>query len=381
MPKGSTAGRWFSSKKGLLHFADCVPRCSYSDQYFLSNACGGTKEKLCYRGWRAGLSFKNPNASSNVVESASSVMNPFNPKVSVGMPVYNGERFVAEALDSILSQTYGDFELIISDNASTDSTEEICRLYAGRDRRIRYFRNPKNLGVGRNFRRTFELSSGEYFKWAAADDLCAPEFLKHCVEVLNGDSSVAIAFPRTAIIDEFGCKVSDNADSVDLQSPSPSERLRKLLLNLGLCDAQYGVMPIRFLRQTTLIQDFAGADICFLAELCLYGKFHEIAEVMFFRRFHPGCSSRNRSNVEVQHFYNPGSHKELYLREWRHLYEKVRALCRAPLNFQEKVRVARLLLELGTWNRRQLLNELLLALKWGTNSALVDKEVTRRKQG
>lgn len=308
-------------------------------------------------------------------------MNPLNPKVSVGMPVYNGERFVAEALNSILCQTYGDFELIISDNASTDSTEEICRHYAARDRRIRYLRNPKNLGVGRNFRRTFELSSGEYFKWAAADDLCAPEFLEHCVEVLNRDRHVAIAFPRTAIIDEFGSRVSEYEDSVDLQSPSPSERLRKLLLNLGLCDAQYGVMPIRFLRQTALIQDFVGADICFLAELCLYGKFYEIAKVMFFRRFHPGCSSRNRSNVELQRFYNPGSDKELYLREWRHLYEKVRALFRAPLNFREKVRVARLLLELGTWNRKQLLNELLLALKWESHSALADKGAIRRKKG
>ena len=107
------------------------------------------------------------------------------PRVSIGMPVFNGENYLAEALDSLLTQTFSDFELIISDNASTDKTEEICRAYAVRDQRIRYFRNQENLGASRNYNRVFELSSGEYFKWAAHDDLCAPEFLGRCVDVLD----------------------------------------------------------------------------------------------------------------------------------------------------------------------------------------------------
>ena len=106
------------------------------------------------------------------------------PRVSIGIPVYNGGRFIKEAIDSILAQTFEDFELILSDNASTDETEEICKEYATLDRRIRYYRNEENLGAAKNYNRVFELSNGEYFKWASHDDLCAPEYLERCIAAL-----------------------------------------------------------------------------------------------------------------------------------------------------------------------------------------------------
>ncbi|MBD2214537.1 glycosyltransferase family 2 protein [Nostoc linckia FACHB-104] len=98
-------------------------------------------------------------------------------RLSIGLPVYNGKKFIRESIDCILNQTFQDFELIISDNASTDNTEKICREYAAKDNRIRYYRNAKNIGCARNFHRAFELSTGEYFKWVAYDDLHAPEYL------------------------------------------------------------------------------------------------------------------------------------------------------------------------------------------------------------
>src|SRR5207244_10480282 len=107
------------------------------------------------------------------------------PRVSIGVPVYNGERYIAETLDSLLAQTFEDFELIISDNASHDRTEGICRAYAAKDSRIRYVRNSTNLGAARNYRLAVELSSGEYFRWANCDDLFAPTSLSRCVEVLD----------------------------------------------------------------------------------------------------------------------------------------------------------------------------------------------------
>jgi len=109
------------------------------------------------------------------------------PRVSVGMPVYNCERYVAEAIESHLRQTYTDFELVITDNASTDRSEEICRAYASRDPRIKYHRNPENLGAGGNFRRCFELAQGDYFRWTPSDDVVGPELLELCVEVLDRD--------------------------------------------------------------------------------------------------------------------------------------------------------------------------------------------------
>ena len=111
------------------------------------------------------------------------------PRVSIGMPVYNGADHVAKAIQAILSQTFEDFELVISDNASSDGTDQICRRYAALDPRIRYCRNDHNLGAAANYNRVFELARAEYFKWAAHDDLYAPEYLERCVAEL--DSSAA----------------------------------------------------------------------------------------------------------------------------------------------------------------------------------------------
>ena len=136
-------------------------------------------------------------------------MSHHKPHVSIGIPVFNGEQYLAEAIDSILVLTYADFELIISDNASTDRTQEICRAYTKQDRRIRYYRNATNVGASKNFNRVFELSLVDYFKWAAYDDILAPDFLLKCVEVLDQDPSVVVCFSKMQIIDEDG-KVMKN---------------------------------------------------------------------------------------------------------------------------------------------------------------------------
>lgn len=116
------------------------------------------------------------------------------PKVSIGMPVYNGERFVRSALDSLLAQVFNDFELIVSDNASTDSTESICREYMSRDKRIRYVRQRENIGSIANFQFVLSEASGDYFMWAAADDRRDPRFLSMAVDVLDSDVRVGLVF-------------------------------------------------------------------------------------------------------------------------------------------------------------------------------------------
>ena len=118
------------------------------------------------------------------------------PRVSIGLPVYNGERWLAEALDSLLAQTYSDFELIISDNGSTDDTQAICEEYAARDRRIRYIRQEINRGLAWNWNCVFEESAGDYFKWAACDDLYHPTFLERCVQILDQYPDVAWCHTR-----------------------------------------------------------------------------------------------------------------------------------------------------------------------------------------
>lgn len=126
------------------------------------------------------------------------------PLVSIGMPVYNGERFIAQALDSLLAQEYQNIELIISDNASTDRTAEICQQYLRRDRRIQYYQNETNLGSIANFNRVLGLSSGEYFMWAAYDDVWLPTFVSSAVQLLSNAPDATLASCISAAIDENG---------------------------------------------------------------------------------------------------------------------------------------------------------------------------------
>jgi glycosyltransferase involved in cell wall biosynthesis len=280
------------------------------------------------------------------------------PRVSVGLAVYNGERFINEALSSLLCQTFDDFELIISDNASTDRTEDICREYAAGDSRVHYYRNSHNLGLSGNYRRVFELSSGAYFKWATYDDVCAPEFIARCVDVLDRDGHVVLAHPQARIIDELGDVKADCSAGLHLQSPRPSERLAQLFRNLRLSNALYGVIRSDVLRATPLVGDFPAADIPLLAELCLRGLFYEIPEFLFLRRVHGRAISLQRDDQSQLEAYNPQKVGRAVFRDWRLLGEYCRSMARVPLPWRERVSVALLLLKSGIWNREELLHEL-----------------------
>ncbi len=284
-------------------------------------------------------------------------------RVAIGMPVYNGERFVAEALDALLAQTFTDYELIICDNASTDRTGQICRSYAAKDERIGYFRNEMNIGAAKNYRWAFELSSGQYFKWSTCDDLCGPEFLARCVEVLDQDPSVVLAYPKTKLIDERGKLISDYEDGLHIQATRASERFRRLFQRLRLCNALYGLIRADLLKKTALMGNYIGADIALLAELTLYGKFWEIPEFLFYRRFHPGASSSYKEVSQLQEFYDPKIKHKIPLTEWRHHWEYFRSVARAPVAIPEKIRLATFIARAGIWNRAKLGGELSMAMR------------------
>lgn len=213
------------------------------------------------------------------------------PQVSIGLPVLNGEKYLTQALDSILAQTYQNFEVIISDNASTDDTPQICRAYATKDNRIRYYRNERNLGSVRNFNRVFELSSGVYFKWAAHDDIISPDFLAKCIAVLDQDQSIVLCHSKTARIDENGAVVG-TYDSATNDSLEPHERLRNILKRKGFPWMIFGVMRKDALSMTSLLKDYIGSDWNLLAEISLIGRIYEIPEYLFFRRDHPEAYTR-----------------------------------------------------------------------------------------
>jgi len=216
------------------------------------------------------------------------------PRVSIGMPVYNGEAFLAAAIDSVLAQSFTNFEVIISDNASSDRTEEISRAYAGRDDRIRYFRNDKNAGAARNFNRVFELSRGTYFKWLAHDDLLAPTYLERCASVLDGHApSVVLCFPRRRFITPDGNPVPTDPFTVESRRALARGLHRVSFARLvRVCDSRFpmlvfGLMHADAIRKTRLIGAFSGADLIFVAEMRLLGELWEVPEELYFQRLHP----------------------------------------------------------------------------------------------
>ena len=285
-------------------------------------------------------------------------------RVSIGVPVYNGERYVAETLDSLLAQTFGDFELIVCDNASTDRTEQICRAYAERDARIRYVRNSSNFGAAVNYRRAFELSSGEYFRWANADDLFAAEGLARCVAVLDRQPSAVLAYPRTKFIDERGQVISEYADNLHIQSSRASERFTRVMERLGYVNVIYGLMRADALRRTDLLRPFPQGDIPLVAELALYGMFYEIPEFLFFRRLHSGALSSRHGDIEaIQEFFDPSTRGRIVMTQWRLLGSHARSVMRAPLGLAEKARLGQFLARMAVWRRHELARELLDAAR------------------
>ncbi len=259
------------------------------------------------------------------------------PHVSIGVPVFNGENYLAEALDSLLAQTFSDFEIIISDNASTDKTEEICRAYAARDRRIRYFRNEENLGASPNYNRTFELSSGEYFKWAAHDDLCAPEFLERCVEVLDQDTSVILCYSRIQAIDEHGAVLQSFDAKPKLGSPEPRERFYECVCVPHAQVAVFGLARASVLKKTRLIGNFSSSDRVLLGELALLGRFYEVPEFLLFKRHHPQQHWRVYPTRHLrQAWYDPARAGKITFPHWRLLREHLISIGRASLSWQDR---------------------------------------------
>ena len=236
------------------------------------------------------------------------------PRVSIGLPVYNGENYLALAIDSLLAQTFQEFELIISDNASTDGTAAICRDYAARDSRICYLREPENRGAAWNFNRLVGLAQGEYFKWAAHDDLCAPAWLSRCVEILDRDPDVVLAFTRHQPIDADGKPFSTSRNAVNAAAQCPQfnsrsahRRYLDVLKHCDWCYEMFGLARTAVMKRTALQRAYYGGDKMLLVELSLLGRFEEAPEVLFFPRQHAGQSSAIPTTAAQQAYVDPAA--------------------------------------------------------------------------
>jgi glycosyltransferase involved in cell wall biosynthesis len=300
------------------------------------------------------------------------------PLVSVGLFVFNGERFIDGALLSILNQTFTDFELIISDNASTDRTGEIAEDYAKRDDRIRYYRSEKNMGAGWNARRVYELATGKYFKWAAVDDLLEPDLLRRCVDILENDPGCVVVHARTREVDENGSFIKNYVPRMRTDYDDPVARFWEMLHTGGdMCYQIYGVMRMSALCQLPPQGIYVNADGILLARMALLGRFYEVPEYLFISRHHSRQSAatlpvrviqprrfrltKRYSKLPCPEWWDPAKVRALTFPVFRELLEYFLSIYRAPLGLRQKLRCYSLLL---TWIRcsfKGMLKDLLIA--------------------
>lgn len=281
------------------------------------------------------------------------------PRVSIGLPVYNGQAFVRAAIESILAQTFTDFELVICDNASTDDTPAICRAFAAADPRVHYHRSETNLGASPNFNRAFELSRGEYFKWAAADDRIEPDFLRCCVAVLDADASAVLCHTRPGIIDAEGkvlrfegpeqVATLPDGSTVNrsgvmdprrpLDSRDVASRVRSLLTQTQWCFEGFGLIRADALRRTPLHIGVYGSDKVLLMALALQGRFAELPQPLFLRRYHPGQSSAKSARQQAAWMDSRVKLSGPVVPAQIHCFKSyVKLVARAPLGIVDRLR-------------------------------------------
>src|SRR3972149_6389718 len=291
------------------------------------------------------------------------------PVVSIGLPVYNGENYIEKAINSILSQTFKDFELIISDNASTDNTMEICKILSVKDRRIRYYRNKKNRGAAWNFNRVFQLARGKYFQWACHDDVWIPTLVERCVEVLDNMPDVALCHTRTMFIDENGEPLRSIIGSPYLDDRNPCRRLRRYLkyhADPNECNPVLGLFRASILQDTPLIGSYPASDMILLGEVALHGKFHEIPDCLFSRRDHHLTSVRANPGWEDRaEWFNPTPKGKIQMPRWRWFFEWLKTIPRSPIGIIDRIKCVLEVCKWAMWNRVNLEKEIIYFARRG----------------
>lgn len=231
------------------------------------------------------------------------------PLVSIGMPAYNGEEYIQQALDLLLAQNYSNFELNISDNASTDRTEEICRSYLARDHRIRYFRNLQNIGIFGNWRRVLDLASGEYFMWAPCDDRWSANYVTTLLGCLLTHPKAVLAAAKTFYIDANSDPLNTDPDDAPARYPNPKLGIAKQLLQQHAAGWLHGIYrreALLKLAPTFFATHPWGGDIVFMLVVCLGNEVVGSNMAIMYKRVTGGKGPRPstpRQDVKWQCWY------------------------------------------------------------------------------
>ena len=289
------------------------------------------------------------------------------PKVSIGLPVYNGEKFLAQSIETLIAQTFTDFELIISDNASTDRTEEICRKFADADPRVLYFRNDRNIGGMKNANLTVDRAQGEYYRLAAHDDYCAPTLLARCVEELDRRPEATVCVTGVVSVDADGDELY-RATPAKGMAARASDRFHDLLVHSFLSEATSGLIRSDALKKTRLQENYSGSDYVLNCELALLGPYVVVDEPLHFKRRYDGNVYRDVrgrmawARPELAHSGKPS------FPTWLQLAGYLTAIPRYPLPLAERLRCLGWTVD-WIWRRRRALGgDLVVAARMVTHS-------------
>lgn len=265
-------------------------------------------------------------------------------RVSVGLPVYNGEAYLETALDDLLAQTHADLEVVISDNGSTDRTQEICERYAALDNRIRYLRQDVNRGASWNHSEVVRRASGPYFRWYSYDDRLDPRCIEACAAVLDADPEIVLAWPLTTVIDATGAVTDKYRDDLPFDNATPATRLRSLLgarteaTHLHMCYPVYGVVRRDVFLSTHLLGSMPGADTVLLCELALRGRWQLVPERLFYNRRHAASSAMDKTPEQISAWFDPNAGSAFPMPVSRLLVGYLRAVLTTPLGPLQRLR-------------------------------------------
>ena len=280
------------------------------------------------------------------------------PRISVGMPAYNAATTLGASIESLLAQSFPDFELIVSDNASTDATREVVESYRRRDPRIRYERQPINVGANANYSHVARLASGEFFKWASANDQCAPTFLERCLAELVAHDDAVLVVPRTRLFRGNPQCFEDYLSDVEILDDQPSARLRRVLSTLALNNAMNGLIRTSALRRTRLIDPYQGADVVLMGHLALLGKFRLLNERLFYRRMEAATSTHLQDALAIQKHLYPRLGSGVLIQGVKRQLGWARVALSAPVSSSERVRCLIHVAKTCYWTRADYVQDL-----------------------
>ena len=291
--------------------------------------------------------------------------------VSVAVPVFNCDRYLEAALESLLGQTYGDLDIVISDNASTDGTRDIVEHFAARDPRVRYLRNETNVGAAENFNRSFHAAAGELFQWLACDDRLEPTFVERAVLELSADPAAVLAFPWVTVVDEADRTLETWELDLAVDSQRPGERFREILLGWHNSFYVFGLMRVAALRRTKLILPHGHGDTILLARLSLLGPFRQVREHLFVSRRHDDQSNRMFVDPKARRgfdlaayvaWFDPEAKRKIGFPAWTVIEQYYRTLDGVDLDVSTRIECHRVLAHLALRFRHELTTDV---VRWG----------------